>query len=156
MYHKSFRCFIFATKITSSQQTRTFLWPLMTSVTRGFTSSITSDQSELRSSFSTQQSHGVSCYKGKLKNNEDRYDIIRKLVPGFSYFAVFDGHRGHFGAEFLRNELSGILAKNIFPDKSLAAQGKELVEISFETCEHLLEVEILANNFEKKERGIYS
>eukprot|EP00795_Rhopilema_esculentum_P008627 gene8627-14639_t len=119
---------------------------------RGFSSSITSEQSELKNSFPSQQSHGVSCCQGKLKNNEDRYDIIKKLVPGFSYFAVFDGHRGHFGADFLRNELSGILAKNIFPDESLAAQGKELVENSFETCEHLLEVEILANDFEKKER----
>lgn len=95
---------------------------------------------------------GISCSQGKLKENEDRYDVCN-FFPGLNYYAVFDGHRGDFSSEFLKRHLSEILSTSFNRNEELAKFGAKLMENAFDTCERLLEKELLASNFDEKTKG---
>ena len=100
---------------------------------------------------------GSSCVQGKMKNNEDRYDSS-ELLPGVNYFAVFDGHRGDFAAEFLKTRLSDFLSQEFklydsHDEEFFEKYGHEIISNIFNKSEHLLEVEVLASNFDQKQIG---
>ena len=100
---------------------------------------------------------GLSCVQGKMKNNEDRFDFS-ELFPGVNYFAVFDGHRGDFAAEFLKRQLADFLSQELKLYDShdgdlFEKHGPEIISNSFNKSEHLLEVEVLASNFDQKQLG---
>ena len=107
--------------------------------------------------FKSPRDVGPSCVQGKMKNNEDRYDFS-ELLPGVNYFAVFDGHRGDFAADFLKTQLSDLLSQELKLYDShdgdfFEKYSHEIISNTFNKSEHLLEVEVLASNFDQKQLG---
>jgi len=75
----------------------------------------------------------ANSHRGNVKPfNEDRISIITKLSPEYQdikLFSVFDGHGGHGCADFLRENLASIIARQenlrIEPEKALKTAFKE-------------------------------
>lgn len=136
----------------------TWLWQLrpfslyMTGVLKRFCSSETKEFPKAIKDSCVITGFGVSCCQGKLKENEDRFDNDT-FLHGLCYFAVFDGHRGDFSADFLKHHLRIDLSKSFIGEDSLANSGLEIVRNAFDTSEKLLETELQSSSLDQKTKG---
>lgn len=86
---------------------------------------------------------GVAVDKnGKWRRTmEDAHTFIHDFdqVPGQGYFAIFDGHAGKFAAEWCRDNMSDILAKELQEHPTMDV--REVMKNAFLKTDDQLEIE---------------